>query len=423
MIELIIILLLTILNGFFSMSEIALISVKKANLIEKAKNNNKKAIIALKLLETPEKFLSAVQVGITLIGIISGLFGGVALADDIKPFIEKIPFLTQYADAASFIIIVMFITYLSIVIGELFPKSIALNNPLKIALFSAPVISVFTNFTNPLVWFLSFSTHSLQKLFRIKTQNESPVSEDELKSMLKLATDQGMVEKKVNEYIQNIFHFDDKQLKSIMTHRRDIVWFDIDDGINEITEKIKTSNFSQYPICKGELNKNIGVIRSRDFFNEKNKPDFNIEKIIEKPIYLTENQLAIDVLEKFRKNRKYFGIIVNEYGDIIGIVSLHDIIETVLGQFPDINDNESVITKRDDNSYLINAQTKIDELPEFIKLPIIQNANYHTIAGFILAYTNNFPKEGDKINVGNYTIEIVDMDNTVIDKLIVKLNN
>jgi len=241
--------------------------------------------------------------------------------------------------------------------------------------------------------------------------------------MLKLATEQGMVEKKVNEYIHNIFHFDDKQLKSIMTPRRDIVWLDIDDDINEITEKIKTSNFSQYPICKGELNKNIGVIRSRDFFNEKNKPSFNIEKIIEKPIYLTENQLAIDVLEKFRKNRKYFGIIVNEYGEIIGIVSLHDIIEAVLGQFPDINDNDNDIIKRDDNSYLINAQTKIDELPEFIKLPVINNANYHTMAGFILAYTNSFPKEGDKIHVANYTIEIVDMDNTVIDKLIIKLNS
>jgi len=422
MIELIVIILLTILNGFFSMSEIALISVKKSKLGEKAKLNNKNAIIALKLLDTPEKFLSAVQVGITLIGIISGLFGGVALADDIKPYIVKIPFIAENAETVSFIIIVALITYLSIVIGELFPKTIALNNSMKIALFSAPIISIFTKVANPVVWLLSISTKGLITLFRIKAKTESNISEDELKSMLKLATEQGMLEKKVNEYINNIFHFDDRKLGSIMTQRRDIIWLDINSEIPKIVENIKSNNFSQYPVCNGELNKIIGVIKSRDFFNAKNTPDFKINDVLYKPLYFTENQLAIDVLEKFRKHKIYFGVIVNEFGEVIGIVSLHDLVETILGQLPDIDDNNEIVIKRDDNSYLINAQTKIDELPEFINLKTIQKSDYSTLAGYILAFSNSFPSEGDKFIIGDYTFEVVDMDGTKIDKIIVKLN-
>jgi len=422
MIELIVIVLLTILNGFFSMSEIALISVKKSKLTEKAKSNNKNAIIALKLLDTPEKFLSAVQVGITLIGIVSGLFGGVALADDIKPFIVKIPFVAENAETVSFIIIVAFITYLSIVIGELFPKTIALNNSMKIALFSAPIISVFTKFANPVVWLLSISTKGLIALFRIKSKTESNISEDELKSYLKLATEQGMLEKKVNEYIQNIFHFDDRKLGTIMTQRREIIWLDVNSEIPEIVEKIKSSNFSQYPVCNAELNRIIGVIKSRDFFNAKNAPDFKIKDVIYKPLFLTENQFAIDVLEKFRKNKIYFGVIVNEFGDVTGIVSLHDLVETILGQLPDIDDNNENVIKRDDNSYLINAQTRIDELPDFLNLKPIEKCDYATLAGYILAFANSFPSEGDKFIIGNYTFEIVDMDGAMIDKINVKLN-
>ncbi len=422
MIELIVIILLAILNGFFSMSEIALISVKKSQLGEKAKLNNKNAIIALKLLDNPEKFLSAVQVGITLIGIVSGLFGGVALADDIKPYIAKIPFIAEHTEPVSFIIIVAFITYLSIVIGELFPKTVALNNSMKIALFSAPIISVFTKFAKPIVWLLSISTNGLIALFRIKTKNESNISEEELKSMLKLATEQGMLEKKVNDYIHNIFHFDDRKLSSIMTQRRDIIWLDINSEIPKIFENIKSNNFSQYPVCSGELNKIIGIVKSRDFFNSKNKPDFKINDILCKPLYFTENQLAIDVLEKFRKNKIYFGVIVNEFGEVIGIISLHDLIETILGQLPDIDDKDENITQREDNSYLINGQTKMNELPEYLSLKPIENANYTTLAGYVLAYANSFPSEGDKFTIGDYTFEIVDMDGTIIDKIIVKLN-
>lgn len=422
MTELIVILLLTILNGFFSMSEIALISVKKTLLANKAKTNNRNALTALKLLEKPEQFLSAVQVGITLIGIISGLFGGVALADDIRPVISAVPFLQLYADTISFVVIVMFITYLSIVVGELFPKSIALNNSLKIALFSAPIIFVFTRFTNPIVWLLSISTNALLALFRIKKQGESNISEDELKTMLKMATDQGMLERKVNEYINNIFFFDDRKLSNIMTQRRDIVWLDYNDNISSLTEKIKTASYSQYPVCNGELNKIVGIVKSRDFFNAINKPDFKLDNIIRKPLYFTENQLAIDVLEKFRKSRVYFGVIVNEFGEVEGIVSLHDIIEEILGQLPDINDDNNIVTKREDDSFLINAQTRIEDIPDYIKLKPIENASYQTLAGYLLAFSNTFPEEGDSFIIGDYTFEIVDMDGTVIDKIIIKPN-
>ncbi|HAN79406.1 MAG TPA: HlyC/CorC family transporter [Bacteroidales bacterium] len=423
MIELLIIILLILLNGYFSMSEIALISVKKIQLQEKAKKGSKNAVTALKLLENPENFLSAVQVGITLIGIISGLFGGVALSEALSPYIAQIPIFTNFAAPISFTLIVIFITYLSIVIGELFPKTVALNNSLAIALFTAPIIKVFTQTTKPVVWLFSVSTNGLVKLFGINTQNQSNISEEELKSMLRLATEQGTVEKKVNEYIDNIFRFDDRKLSGIMTQRKNIIWIDNNLATNEIAEKIKMNSYSQYPVCKGELNKIIGILKSRDFFNSINKPNFKLEDILIKPIILTENQLAIDVLEKFRKSRIYFGVVANEFGEVDGIVSLHDIIEAVLGQLPDINDTAANYTKRDDNSYLINAQIRMDELPDFIKLKPIENATYHTLAGYLLAFSNSFPSEGDKFVIGNYTIEIVDMDGMIIDKLIIKVND
>jgi len=422
MIELFIVFLLSLLNGFFSMSEMALISVKKNQLIDKANSGNKNASLALQLLKNPENFLSAVQVGITLIGIVSGLFGGVALADNLKPYIEQIPVLQPYASTIAFAVIVMFITYLSIVVGELFPKTIALNYSLQISLLSAPVIYIFTKIANPLVWLLTFSTKGLLFVFRIKNQNNNNISEDELKSMLRMATEQGMLEKKVNEYINNIFFFDDRRLSSIMTLRRNIIWLDIQDDVAALTEAIKSNHFSQYPVCNGELNKIVGIVKSRDFFNAISKPDFKIENILQKPQFFTENQLAIDVLEKFRKSRTYFGVIVNEFGEVEGIVSLHDIIEEILGQLPGMNDANTNITRREDNSYLINGQTRIEEIPDYIKLKPIKNANYQTLAGYILAFSNSFPAEGDKFVIGDYTFEIVDMDGTVIDKIIIKQN-
>ena len=422
MIELFIVFLLSLLNGFFSMSEMALISVKKNQLTDKANSGNKNAGLALQLLKNPENFLSAVQVGITLIGIVSGLFGGVALADNLKPYIEQIPVLQPYASTIAFAVIVMFITYLSIVVGELFPKTIALNYSLQISLLSAPVIYIFTKIANPLVWLLTFSTKGLLFVFRIKNQNNNNISEDELKSMLRMATEQGMLEKKVNEYINNIFFFDDRRLSSIMTLRRNIIWLDIQDDVAALTEAIKSNHFSQYPVCNGELNKIVGIVKSRDFFNAISKPDFKIENILQKPQFFTENQLAIDVLEKFRKSRTYFGVIVNEFGEVEGIVSLHDIIEEILGQLPGMNDANTNIPRREDNSYLINGQTRIEEIPDYIKLKPIKNANYQTLAGYILAFSNSFPAEGDKFVIGDYTFEIVDMDGTVIDKIIIKQN-
>jgi putative hemolysin len=422
MIELFIILLLTILNGFFSMSEIALISVKRTRLEEKARNGHKGAKSALKLLENPEKFLSAVQVGITLIGVVSGLFGGVALSDNIKPYVAQIPYLTPYATTVSFTLIVIFITYLSIVVGELFPKTLALNNTEKIALFSAPIVAVFTRFTSPIVWLLSASTNALLWIFRVKSSNENQVSEEELKAMLKLATEQGKLQQKVNEYINNIFQFDDKPLSDIMTLRKDIVWLDLQKDLAATTTTLQENNFSHYLACTGELNAVVGIIIGREFFQKRQEPTFTLSNIMHKPLYFTKHQLAFDVLENFRKTKTYFGVVTNEYGEVEGIVSLHDIIETILGQLPDTNDKARIFIQKDENTYLIDAQTRLEDLPDFIKLQPIENADYQTLAGYVLAFTQYFPAEGDKIIIGDYTFEVIDIDKGMIDKIMLTQN-
>lgn len=421
MLEFIIILLLLSLNGFFAMSEIALVSSKKLRLEDIAQKGSHGAKIALKLLEEPEKFLSTIQIGITLVGIVAGVYGGIAIAKDVQPYIEKLGVSKFYADDVSIIFVVSLITYLSLVIGELVPKTIALNNAEAIAIKVASVMLLLAIFARPVVFILSFSTKVILKILSIKQLEELPVTEEELKLMIEQGRRHGVLESKESEMMKGIFRFGDRRAYSIMTNRQDILWLDVNDDI-ETNRKIIYSNiFSKYPVCSENLDNLLGVIHVKDFLKKYAADEkFEMKDIITQPLILPDNIPAVKVLEKFIETKTYITIVVDEYGSIKGMITLHDLIENIFGELPDTTPGwESAIFKRSDGSLLIDGSIQIDELKELLSIEFEGEEHYTTLGGFVMYKVNSIPKLGDRLNAGGYQFEVVDMDGKRVDKVLV----
>ncbi len=419
--EIIIIFVLTLLNGFFALSEIALVSVNKSRIEHLALQGSSRAKTVLKLLANPENFLSSVQVGITLIGIISGAYGGVALTDDLEAYLLSFNIHQHYVHTISLIAVIGAITYFSIVIGELVPKSIAMNNADKIALFCSPIINYFTIITYPFVRLLSISTNLILKVIGIKANENDKISEDELRFILKNAGTQGVLEKEESEVHHNLFSFTDQTAQSLMTHRTEVEWIDYGDDKDAIYSKIKESGHSKFIISDGELDRIKGVIKAKDFFENYHRKDFKINDIIDEPVFITHNTPAFKILNLFKTKKQYTGVIIDEYGGIKGMLTLHDLVEAIVGNLPDEDevDEQNIIT-RSDGSWLIDGRTLIFELNQFFQKEIIVDniGNYTTISGFILDHLKKLPKTGDIVTYSNFTFEIMDMDSVRIDKIL-----
>ncbi|MEW6653191.1 MAG: hemolysin family protein, partial [Bacteroidota bacterium] len=308
--EIAIIFMLIILNGFFAMSEIAIVSSRKSKLDSLSKKGNKGAKTAIKLLEHPENFLSAVQIGITLIGIVAGAYGGTALAEDLVPYISMYSGLKDYANEIAFIIVVGMITYFSLIIGELVPKTLAFNNPERLASFSAPIMLILATTTKPIIWLLSISTKLVLKLLFIKQSKENPITEEELKYLLEQGTLHGTFEKYETEIIKSIFRFGDRKASSIMTKRQDVVIVDSNLSPEEITEIIDKNGRRIYPVCDGSFDKFIGIIDSSEYLLEVLKSNkFQIKEILYNPIFIPESVRALKVIEKFRYAQRHFAVV------------------------------------------------------------------------------------------------------------------
>lgn len=420
--EIIILILLTMLNGFFALSELSIISVNKNRVKQKAKQGSKNAQTTLELLDSPEDFLSAVQVGITLIGIIAGAYGGAALSDDVRAWMLNVSFLAPYADTLSIILVIGLITYFTIVVGELIPKTIALSNAEKIALTVAPAIKVFTKATMPLVKLLSGSTNLAVKLLGVKEPSEEKMSEEEIRQIIKTAGRQGILAKEESELHQNIFTYADQRAKNLMTRRMDVEWIDINHPIEKIKGIVQTSVHSKFAVSDGSFDKLVGVLHAKDFYeyllSDRHKP---LEEIIHKPIYISESMLANAVLNTFKKQKQYMGIVVDEFGSIEGIITLHDLLESIVGDLPDLDElNEPAILKRDDGSYLVNGSVPIRELNKELRQEFIRKDadDYSTLAGFIIHHLGRFPTSGEKLEHNNFEVEIIDMDGFKVDKVI-----
>jgi putative hemolysin len=419
--EIIIILILVFLNGFFALSEIALVSSKKARLEQSEKKNG--ARIALKLLDDSENFLSAIQVGITLIGIVTGMYGGMNLADDLAPFFKQYDFSKHYADGIALTVIVFLITYVSIVIGELVPKTIALSNPEKIAVVVAPPVYYFSKIFYPFVIMLSWSTSFINKILGIKKQTEQ-MTEAELRQMIKIAYNEGVIEKEQNVIHEKVFFFSDKRAKHLMTHRTSIEWIDISKSLKEIHEQILNSQHSKILCCKGNLDHFTGILMQKDYFRAslQNK-QIKLAKLITEPIIIPENADAQKVLDLIRLKKNHTCLVVNEYGGLEGMITLHDIIENIVGEIPEEGEaDDPDIFIREDKSVLVNGDAPIETLMDVLDdfQVDFEETDYTTVAGFVLNLIDKIPQTGDLIMFGDYRIEIIDMDGNKIDKVLIK---
>lgn len=419
--EILIILVLTLVNGFFALSEIALVSVKKSSMEHLAAQGNSRAKMVLQLLENPENFLSSVQVGITLIGIVSGAYGGAALTDDLDQLLSAYSMNPEYVHVFSLITVIGGITYFSIVIGELVPKSIAMNNAERIALIAVPIMKYFTLITYPFVRILSGSTQLILRLMGIKQNDADHVSEEELRFMLKNAGKQGVLETEESQVHQNLFYFTDQTAKSLLTHRSEMEWINSEDSLDEIFDLLKESVHSKFVVGEGSLDKVLGVITIKDFLSHYKRPDFRLADIISAPIFIIQNTPAFKILNLFKTKKQYIAIVVDEFGMTKGIITLHDLMEAIVGELPDEDEvEETYIIQRSENSYLIDGKTLIYELNQYFQREIIQDniALYTTISGFILAQLKDLPKPGDQLTHDNYLFEIMDMDGVRIDKIL-----
>ncbi len=420
--EIVVLGILILLNGFFALSEIALVSSKKSRLEQSRIEGSNGAKIALYLLENSGNFLSSIQIGITLIGIVTGVYGGINIADDVSPFFQSIDFTRPYANEIALSLTVVVITFVSIVIGELVPKTIALSRPERIAIFVAPVIYYFNGAFYPFVKLLSVSTNLINKLIGIKKPSEQ-LTEAELRQMIKIASNEGVIEKEQNIIHEKIFYFSDKKAKHIMTHRTDVEWIDIDRPNDEIKRRLLDVQHSKIICCKGELDDFQGILYLRDFYKSITLTnEFKIGDLIIEPIVVPENADAKKVLDLLRQKKIHICCVVNEYGGFEGIITLHDIIENIIGQIPDEGENyEPDVFIRDDKSVLVSGDAPIETLVEIIEDFTIdfEKIDYSTVAGFVFNQINKIPQIGDKLDYLGYKIEIVDIDGNRIDKILI----
>ncbi len=418
MAELFIILGLIILNGVLSMTEMAMVSARKAKLEVEANQGNQKSKNALKYLNAPDDFLSTIQIGITLIGILTGIFSGQAIRDELTSFLSQFDLVRNFSRSLSTGIIVLLVTYFTLIFGELVPKRLGLTNPEKITKSMVPAMSLLSKITYPFIRLLSFSTQSIVKILKIRPGNNS-VTEEEIKAMIEEGTKQGEIEVAEKEIISRLFHLGDRSITSLMTHRSEIFWLDVSMSIEDANEYIKTHLHSIYPVCENNLDNIKGIVRTKDLYASGNLQ--TLHDCCKPALFVPENNTTYQVMEKFKAKGTNVCFIIDEYGSLEGMVTINDIFETLVGDIPESDPEEPDILKREDGSYLANAQMHFFDFLEFFDLEdkYKDRERFDTLAGFILQELQHIPKEGERFEWGGFTFEIIDMDGNRIDKVLV----
>lgn len=415
--EAILILLLIVANGVFAMAEIAIVASRKARLKSLADAGHRGARSALALAEHPDNFLSTVQIGITFVGIFAGVFGGATIAEELGVQLDRIALIAPYGQTAGLAITVLVITYLSLVIGELVPKRIALANRERFASRLAPLMTRLSRLAHPAVSVLSVSTAIVVKLLRVRRVDESPVTEEELTSMVDLGRQTGEFHPAEAEMIKGVFALGDRTARSIMTPRHDVSWLDLTAGEEELRQTIIDAGLSRYPAAEGDLDHFVGIVDVRDLFADALRgAAIDIRSSVREPLVFFENTSALEILHQFRSRNEEIGIVVDEYGGFEGVVTVHDLAMRILG----IGDDEDAITVRDANSWLVDAMMNFDQVAAELGIPRDREGDYDTVAGFVLYHLHGrIPRVADAVEAGGFRVEIVDMDARRIDKVLV----
>jgi putative hemolysin len=423
--EILIIIFLILLNGIFSMSEIALVSARKFKLESAAKKGNSNAKRALELANNPNTFLSTVQIGITLIGILTGIFSGDTLTLSVQHTLEKISFLAAYAETLSVILIVIIITFFSIVFGELIPKRIGLMFPEAIASFVAGPMKFISVITKPFIWLLVKTNDLVLELFGLKHQKEGIVSEEEIKAMVQESAEGGEIQQIEQSIVHRVFALGDRKVTQLMTHRNDLVYFDINESFESIKFKAGQEAHSVYPVVEKNLDKLLGIVSVKDIFpKDFSITPFRLSDFIRQPLMVHENTSAYKVLDRFKEDRIHYAFVVDEYGRVQGMVSMDDIVDALVGDTSEYNQNEYQINKRDDNTWLADGQYPFFEFLHFFDISQEENSgDFNTLGGLILSQLNHMPVTGEKVKWKQFVFEVIDMDENKIDKILISVTD
>jgi len=421
MIDLVIIFCLLLLHGLIALSEMAFVSSKHFRLQEKYQKGDKGAGLALRLLEKPEELLSTMQFGITFTEIIAGVFGGASFADKITPVFAAVPLLAPYAPQISFVLVVSFITYLAVIIGDLVPKTIGLRNPERFAILFSPLVRIANKLCFPIVSVLSNSTKLILRLFLIRSKNGPPVTADELKYLIYEAYEHGVLQVRESELLQSMLQLNCVTAQTMMKPVDQIKWINYSDPFEKIHDELLNSSYSRFPVYDGDYNNIVGVITNREFFAKYHADrTFQLEEILYDPLIVTKEIDALKLLEKFRDVRSYFAMVMNEDGETLGIVTMHNVVETIVGKLPDFYETEEDrFFKRDDGTILLDAGLSLNETKELLALELHVEKNI-TLGSYFHQRMNRIPKVGDKLFLENYHFEIVDMDGIRVDKVLAK---
>lgn len=422
--EISLIFILILVNGLFSMYEMSMVSSRKVRLEQMEDNGDESAKNALKLLSTPNRYLSTVQIVITLIGTLSGAFGGARLAKPLALFFQSLGWFGTSAEGWALTFIVILVTFFSLVLGELVPKRIALGNPERIAARFSGIMNIFAQIARPIVWFLSAATNFSLKLFGIKPKPQPVVTAEEIKLLIEEGAQQGIFEAKEQDMVSAVFRFGDRRVDAIMTPRTDIVWIDLDDPKPEIINGLKSSAFSRVPVAQGSLDQVVGMVYLKDLIGvDMGSPDFNLHNYAQEPLYVLESTRALHVFDQFRQTGKHQALVLDEYGGVQGIVSLYDVLESIMGDIPnDELDVEQNAFQRADGSWLFDGLLPIDELKEKLDLddlPDESRAGYRTLSGFVMNQLGAIPRIGQSFIWDKLRFEVVDMDGHRVDRVMV----
>ncbi len=419
--EIAIIFFLILLNGVFSMSEIALISARKSRLETSAKKGNPSAKTALDLANSPNKFLSTVQIGITLIGILTGIYSGDKVTDDVRLFLDQYVALQPYSANLSVGIVVVILTFFSLVLGELLPKRIGLNYPEAIAKAVAYPMKVVSIITAPFIWLLTISTDSLLKLFRIRPTADGKVTEEEIKAIIKEGTEVGEVQEIEQDIVERVFHIGDRKVNSLMTHRKSVDYLSLQDDFATLKQKVLDEIHSVYPVCEESLDEVVGVVLLKDLFAKFETGNFNLRDIIKEPVYLIEHTSAYKALDIFKKTKVHYAIVTDEYGITQGMITLNDILEALVGDASDFYHEEFQLVAREDGTWLVDGHYSLHDFLTYFDLDeLINDYEVTTVSGLIMTELSYIPKQGEKLIWNLFELEVIDMDGVKIDKVMVR---
>ncbi|RVH33463.1 hemolysin family protein [Sinorhizobium meliloti] len=422
MFELLVIFLLLLINAFFALSEMAIVSASKPLLRQMVKQGNRRAEAALKLAEDPGKFLSTVQVGITLVGILAGAYGGATIAAKIAPFLNDIGWISPYGDTIAVALVVTLITFLSVVIGELIPKQLALRNPEGLAMFVAGPMALLSRIVAPVVYIFETAASIAMRLMGMRPEDSDRVTEEEVQAIMAEGVESGAIEKSEHEMLRRIIRLGDRNVKSIMTHRTEVSFIDVHDSLETIGQKIRQFEHSRYPVIDGPSGDVIGAVLAKEILNVAPAAPFNIRDYVREILTLPETASCLKALEAFKSSSINMAMIVDEYGSTEGIITTADILEAIVGVIPSNYDNSehALIRQRDDGSYLVDGRTPIDEIHLQIGIDGIDaDGDFETIAGFLVQQLRKTPEEGDTAEAHGYRFEVIDMDGRRIDKILV----